>query len=138
MNVGSNGGVFCGVTEFITMFVVNLVLISVTSVIFVIDKVANTIKNACNVSNIPEGLYQVAVDMVCGEFLLAKKGSGELQGFEMDLAQAVLKQVQEGDTNVTFGVESSLSPEQRLNAAIDYLINYGKNQFVTYRRLKWD
>jgi hypothetical protein len=108
------------------------------AITFVIDKVVNTIKNACNVKTIPEGLYQVAVDMVCGEFLLAKKGSGALQGFEMDLAQAVLKQVQEGDTNVTFGVESSLSPEQRLNAAIDYLINYGKNQFVTYRRLKWD
>ena len=108
------------------------------AITFVIDKVKNTIQNACNVQTVPDGLYQVAVDMVCGEFLLAKKGSGALQGFEMDLAQAVLKQVQEGDTNVTFGVESSLSPEQRLNAAIDYLIHYGKDQFATYRRLKLD
>jgi hypothetical protein len=104
---------------------------------FLIEKVTNTIKNECNVTAIPEGLNQVAVDMVCGEFLLMKKGSGQLDGFNVDLNTAVLKQVQEGDTNVVFAVDQTASAEQRLDALIYYLMNYGKNQFITYRRLKW-
>ena len=36
---------------------------------FCIDKVQNIIKNDCNVKEIPEGLMQIAVDMVCGELV---------------------------------------------------------------------
>jgi hypothetical protein len=104
---------------------------------FAINKVVNEIRNDCNVAMVPEGLIPVAIDMVCGQFLLAKKGSGQLDGFAADLNSAALKQVQEGDTNVAFAVDSIKSPEQRLNAAIDYLMSYGKAQFATYRRLKW-
>lgn len=104
---------------------------------FIIDKVTNTIKNDCNIAEIPEGLNQVAVDMVCGEFLLGKKASGQLDGFNVDLNSAALKQTQSGDTNVVFAVEGVNSPEKRLDAVINFLINYGKGQFVTYRRLKW-
>lgn len=107
------------------------------AVAFAVQKVANEIKNECNLTAIPEGLIQVAVDMVCGEFLLAQKGSGQLNGFNVDLNSAALKQVQEGDTNVVFAVEGVASPEKRLDALINYLIGYGKGQFVTYRRLKW-
>ena len=107
------------------------------SIAFGAQKVANEIKNECNVSAVPEGLYNVAVDMVCGEFLLLKKASGLLSGFEVDLNAAGLKQVQEGDTNVTFMAEGVSSSEGRLNAAINYLLNHGKPQFVTFRRLRW-
>jgi hypothetical protein len=107
------------------------------AVAFAINKVVNEIRNSCNITVIPEGLIPVAIDMVCGEFLLAKKGSGQLDGFAADLNSAALKQVREGDTDVAFAIESIKSPEQRLNAVIDYLINYGKAQFATYRRIKW-
>ena len=44
-----------------------------TILAFCIGKVEATIKNDCNVSEIPEGLVYIAIDMACGEFLTAKK-----------------------------------------------------------------
>ncbi len=106
-------------------------------VAFGIQTVANRIKNECNITAVPDGLIQTAVNMVCGEFLFGKKNSGQLDGFNVDVDSAALKQTQSGDTTVVFAVEKTASPEQRLNAVIDFLINNGKGQFVTYRRLKW-
>ena len=104
---------------------------------FLIEKVTNAIKNECNVSDIPEGLYHVAVDMVCGEFLANKKSAGALDGFAVDLSKIPIKQVANGDTNVVFAVESVTSPEKGLDRLIDYLLNFGKSEFVTYRKIKW-
>ena len=44
---------------------------------FLIPKITNHIKNETNQSSIPEELLYVAIDMVCGEFLFAKKNSGQ-------------------------------------------------------------
>ena len=107
------------------------------TVAFSIHKTVNAIKNECNVHAVPEGLTQVAVDMTCGDFLLTKKNSGQLLGFVLDLNSAALKQIQEGDTNVVFDVSSTSSHEQRLDSLIQYLLDYGKPQLVTYRRMKW-
>jgi len=104
---------------------------------FLIEKVTNTIKNECNVTAIPDGLYHIAVDMVCGEFLANKKSSGALDGFTVDLSKIPIKQVANGDTNVVFSVESVTSPEKGLDRLIDILINAGKSEFVTYRKIKW-
>jgi hypothetical protein len=104
---------------------------------FIIDKTENHIKNSCNISEIPDGLYQVAVDMACGNFLYEKKAVNpdSLAGFDLEVA---VKSIQEGDTNVSFALgEGSLTPEQRLDALISYLITYGEKDFVTYRCLKW-
>ena len=104
---------------------------------FIIDKVTNQIKNETNLSEIPEGLYQIAVDMACGEFLKAKKASGDLGGFEIDLDSAMLKQKSQGDTSFSFAVDKMQSAEERLDTVIDHLLNYGKPQFLAFRRLKW-
>ena len=64
---------------------------------FIIQKVENYIKNNCNVDIVPEGLHQIAVDMSVGEFLLSKKSTGQLTGFNLE---AAIKQIQEGDTTV--------------------------------------
>ena len=104
---------------------------------FCIQKVENNIKNECNVSSVPCGLKKVASQMVVGEFLFAKKGIGQLQGLEIDI-DAAIKQIQEGDTNVTFAFgNGSMTPEQRLDMLIAYLMTNGKSQFVHYRRLRW-
>lgn len=104
---------------------------------FCIQKVENSIKNECNVSSVPCGLKKVASQMVVGEFLFAKKGIGQLQGLEIDIDAAV-KQIQEGDTNVTFAFgNGSMTPEQRLDMLIAFLMQNGKSQFVHYRRLRW-
>jgi hypothetical protein len=98
---------------------------------FVIDKVTNTVKNECNISEIPDGLYHIAIDMVCGEFLLVKKKSGQLADFDVENA---VKQIKEGDTSITYAVADSMNA---FDALIEWLINKDRMQFATFRRFKW-
>jgi hypothetical protein len=100
---------------------------------FSIQKVENNIKNSCNTTSIPDGLNHTATDMICGEFLFAKKQSGKLEGFNLETA---IKQVQAGDTSVTFAVGDN-APEKRLDSLLSYLMNNGKGDFVCYRKIKW-
>lgn len=104
---------------------------------FSIQKAENSIKNDCNVSEVPEGLICIAVDMAVGEFLTAKKtfSPGDIMGLDLDYA---VKQIQEGDTNTVFAAgEGSLTPEQRLNSFLNYLLTYGRAEFSCYRRIRW-
>lgn len=104
---------------------------------FAMKKVENTIKNDCNISAIPDGLMNIAIDMVVGEFLMSKKtfAPNDLLNFNLD---AAVKQIQEGDTNISFALgEGSKTDEQRLDGFIDYLLNYGRDEFITYRRFRW-
>lgn len=104
---------------------------------FAMQKVENTIKNDCNISAILDGLMNIAIDMVVGEFLMSKKtfAPNDLLNFNLDSA---VKQIQEGDTNISFAIgEGSKTDEQRLDSFIDYLLNYGRDEFITYRRFRW-
>lgn len=104
---------------------------------FCIEKVRNTIKNETNLTDVPEGLQHHAVDMVCGEFFLMKKTFAPDDLADFDLSYAV-KQIQTGDTNTVFGVgDSTMTPEQRLNNFINYLLSCGKAEYSAYRVLKW-
>lgn len=104
---------------------------------FIIDKVENHIKNSCNILTIPDGLYQIAVDMAVGNFLFEKKAVDADSLAGIDLSAAV-KQIQEGDTSVTYAIgEGSRTPEQRLDAVISWLMSHGEKDFVSYRRLVW-
>lgn len=100
-----------------------------------LQNVQQRILNKTNQSVIPEGLESVAVYMAVGEYLNMKKTVGQLTGFDLD---AAIKQVQEGDTNTVFAIgEGSLTPEQRLNGLIDYLINGRSDELYRYRKLVW-
>ncbi|WP_315169501.1 hypothetical protein [Metaclostridioides mangenotii] len=101
---------------------------------FVIDKVENKIKNECSITEIPNGLYQVEIDRVCGEFLFAKKQSGQLTEYDFDLIE---KQIQDGDTTVTYAIEACQTPEQRFDKLVKNLMESGKGEFASFRRLKW-
>jgi len=102
---------------------------------YVIRNVRAKIANLTNREDMPDGLQSVAVSMAVGEYLSLKKDAGQLEGF--DLEQAV-KQVQEGDTNITFAIgEGSKTPEQRLDSLIDYLINGRRAELYRFRRLVW-
>jgi hypothetical protein len=97
--------------------------------------VQQRIMNKINCSSIPEGLEGVAVYMAVGEYLNAKKATGQLTGFDLD---AAIKQIQEGDTNTVFALgEGSLTPEQRLNVLIDYLINGRSDELYRFRKMVW-
>ena len=104
---------------------------------FSIQKVENTIKNDCNVSSVPDGLMNVAIDMAIGEFLTAKKtfSPDDIAGLDLNFA---VKQIQEGDTNTVFATgDGSLTPEQRLNSFLNYLLTHGRGEFSSYRRIRW-
>lgn len=108
-----------------------------TIIAFSIQKVESTIKNDCNVSSIPDGLENIAVDMAAGEFLTAKKtfSPDSIAGLDLDYA---VKQIQTGDTNTVFATgEGSLTAEQRLNNFLNYLLTYGRNEFSCFRKIRW-
>ena len=100
-----------------------------------LQNVQQRILNKTNQSVIPEGLESVAVYMAVGEYLNMKKTVGQLTGFDLD---AAIKQIQEGDTNTVFAIgEGSLTPEQRLNGLIDYLINGRSDELYRFRKFVW-
>ena len=101
----------------------------------VITNVQWRIKNLTNLREVPEGLESMAVSMAVGEYLNMKKAVGQLTGFDLD---AAIKQIQEGDTNTVFALgEGSLTPEQRLNVLIDYLINGRSDELYRFRKMVW-
>lgn len=104
---------------------------------FAVEKASNTVKNDCNVSEVPEGLVNIAVDMAVGEFLTVKKvfSPSDIAGLDLDYA---VKQVQAGDTNTVFAVgDGSRTPEQRLDDFINCLLSYGRREFDCYRKIRW-
>ena len=75
--------------------------------------------------------------MAAGFYLAAKKAAGQLNLEGVDLDAAV-KQIQEGDTSITFAAgEGSQTPEQRLDSLIDRLTAGREKELVRYRRLIW-
>lgn len=102
---------------------------------FSIDKVTNHINNQTNLNEIPEGLFEIVVDMVVGDFLYTKKSMGQLNIETLDF-DLIAKQVQDGDTNVTFAVETNSTPEAQFNAFINYL-RHAETDFIRYRVLLW-
>ena len=102
---------------------------------FLIDKVKNEIMRQCNLTEIPAGLHEAAVDMVAGEFLREMKAAGKLVGWDLE---APVKQISEGDTSVSYALgEGSLTPEQRLDALIVQLTTGNEGMFAAYRRITW-
>lgn len=101
----------------------------------VLTTVLQRIMNYTNLSTVPDGLEPMAVEMAAGEYLNLKKGSGQLEGFDLE---AAIKQIQEGDTSTTFAINEGCStPEQRLDSLIDFLINGRMMEIYRFRRLVW-
>ena len=101
---------------------------------FVMLDVENRIKNSCNTTSIPEGLFNIAVDMICGQFLMNRKNSGRLDISDLDLSGAITS-ITEGDVSISFDANST--DEQKFNQLINHLMTKGEGDFVCYRRLKW-
>ena len=101
---------------------------------FASEKVANNIMNRCNVSSVPDGLFHIAVDMTCGEFLLAMKQTGRLNLSDLDLNGAITS-IKEGDVQVNFA--NGQSDEEKLNSFLNYLLHGKDGELICYRKLKW-
>lgn len=101
---------------------------------FSIEKMEQTIKNECNLDELPEGLIPTTVDMICGEILSTKYRTGRLELSSMDLDGA-LTSVNVGGASVSF--DNTSSDESKLNALILALRNVGRGEFSCYRKIKW-
>lgn len=101
---------------------------------FTIQKAKNHILNEINHSIIPEGLVEIFVDMVCGEFLKTTYQTGKLNIESLDL-DGMIQSVSEGDTSVTFRAEGS--DESKLNGLLDWLIHGKGSDLLCYRRMRW-
>ena len=99
---------------------------------FEITKVTWYINSRTNLSDIPEGLIPIGIDMVCGNFFKMKKDFGQLTEIEFEL---ITKSIQMGDTNITFA--DDVTPEQKFDTAINYLLNGHEEDFLRYRKLVW-
>lgn len=102
---------------------------------FLVQSVTAWILNVIHQPEVPEGLYPFGACQVAGQYLQSLKNSGRLEGFDFD---AAVKQIEEGDTSVTFAVgEGDLTPEQRFDALVSWLRESGREQLYRYRRLLW-
>ena len=101
---------------------------------FIIEKIENKGKTDCNIDEIPEELNNVLVDMVVGNFFIEKK-TFDPDSLKSINFESVIKQIQEGDTNITFS-DNSKTPEQRFDELINYLINK-EYDFSCYRKIRW-
>lgn len=109
---------------------------------FIINSVTEQVKNGTNQQEIPAGLHYMAVEMAVGYYLKYMKDSGKLDESDTDTGittgEGVIKSIQEGDTTITYAVDSSAAtPSQQLDDLIDYLINGRRGEFYRYRRLVW-
>lgn len=106
-----------------------------TLIFYIADKLLSQIRNDTNVKEITEDLEYIIIERAAGEFIMCKKNVGSLDGFDIDNAVA---QIREGDVDITYAVGSgSLTPEQRLDFLISYLMNYGKDELISRRCVKW-
>lgn len=102
---------------------------------FELMKTLNYVMNYCNITTIPEILDHRIIDRVCSDFLYYKKNSGSLEGFNYD---AVIKQIKEGDTSITYAVgQGEDTPENRFDTFVKSL-ERGFDKWITpHRRMRW-
>lgn len=100
----------------------------------VIDGINNFTNQNYTLETIPSTIKNIVIDRTIGEFLFLKKNSGAL--LEID-SKIIEKQLQVGDTSITYVTEGILTSEQRLDKIINYLINIGEKDLIKFRRLIW-
>lgn len=103
---------------------------------FELEKITDYTLNYCNITTVPAIVEKRLIDRVCGEFLYYKKNAGSLEGFNYE---AVIKQIKEGDTSITYAVgQGEDTPENRFDAFVKQL-ERGYDKWITpHRKLRWD
>jgi hypothetical protein len=101
---------------------------------YTIKGTVNHVLNEINHVKVPGGLFEVVVDMVCGEVLNAKFLSGQLELSSLDL-DGMIQTVQEGDTTVSFSAEGS--DESKLKGLLSWLIQGKGCDLLCYRKMRW-
>lgn len=106
---------------------------------YLVKKSLNSINNKTNQNytliSIPNGLEDILIDKTVGEYLLMKKTTNSLTEYDFSPPE---KQIQVGDTNTIYAVETVSSPEKRIDDLIEQLLYGRESELVRFRRLgKW-
>lgn len=102
---------------------------------FAQDKATKHLLNLTNRTDVPPELEPTLIDMICGEFLLAKYTFGQLDISTIDLTGGAVKQITEGDTTVSFN--DSDSDNGKFTAYINRMINPEGSDWLRFRKLMW-
>jgi len=101
---------------------------------FTVKGTVNHVLNEINHKTVPDGLFEVVVDMICGEVLNAKFLSGQLDLTCLDL-DGMIQSVSQGDTSVSFSAEGS--DEAKLKGLLSWLIHGKEGDLICYRKMRW-
>lgn len=104
---------------------------------YLINKSLNSINNITNqdytADTFPTPIFEIWVDKAAGEYINLKKTTGELpENYDLSL---LATQIKLGDTSVNLGENMGNGGEQRLNAAINYLMFERDGELIRFRRM---
>ena len=99
---------------------------------FAVQKAEQYIKHFCNISEIPDCLSHVWIDMAAGDFLLTKKTVGQLSSMQIE---PIVKKIQEGDTTVEYA--ATVDREATFNAYLDKMVHGQDSELIAHRKLRW-
>ncbi|MBP3410474.1 MAG: hypothetical protein J6M10_05695 [Clostridia bacterium] len=94
------------------------------------------ILNFCSIAEIPQELAPCAASLAAAEFITVKKAFGKMEGFAGLNLDPAIKQLQEGDTSISFDTANTASPEKRLDIYVAHL-NGCRSQLISFRKLRW-
>lgn len=100
---------------------------------FCADKAYHKVLNAINGTEIPDELYEVFIDMACGEILYQMNGT-MTEAQKKDVVGAVSR-ITEGENTIEF--DSKYSTQRMFNDVIESLRKDDREQFSRFRKLVW-
>ncbi len=103
---------------------------------FAINGTEQYIKNFCNISEIPNELYYVAVDMAAGTLLKTKQSIGINVCENIDYSAAGVSSIKEGDLTINFSTGDSNSTTNLFSALLKKLCNRDA-ELIAFRKLRW-
>ena len=98
------------------------------------DHAVDRVKNLTNLNEVPKGLEHVVFRIALGEYLETASLGGLIPS---EAVPALVKQITEGDTTVTFAVSEGATGTALLKQLIDDLKNGYMDEIYRYRRLLW-
>lgn len=101
---------------------------------YAMGKAIQYIKHFCNISEVPDCLDYVLMDIICGEFLQLKRVTGQLTSVQIE---PIAKSIQDGDTRVEYNVSYMVDPVAIFNTFVDNLINGHNEELIRHRKLAW-
>lgn len=102
---------------------------------FELNTIINYVQNYCNITDIPTILDNRIIDRVCSAYLFNQKNSGQLEGFNYEVA---IKELKEGDTTVKYANgQGEDTAENRFDSMVKQLERGFDKWLTPHRRLRW-